>query len=127
MADAKALKNKTIITVATTGAWPKKKDNPNVPMTPEEIACCDLASASVDSLQKEQNTDGFTIESVLGDDGIEEQLVEKLKKEVKRELKEASNDFMQLLKMVDAIQRLGIEYQFEEEIDQALQILRQHT
>ena len=38
MADAKALKNKTIITVAPTGAWPKKKDNPNVPMTPEEIA-----------------------------------------------------------------------------------------
>ena len=32
------LKNKRIITVATTGAWPKKKDNPNVPMTPEEIS-----------------------------------------------------------------------------------------
>ncbi len=32
------LKNKRIITVATTGAWPKKADNPNVPMTPEEIA-----------------------------------------------------------------------------------------
>ena len=32
------LKNKCIITVATTGAWPKKKDNPNVPMTPAEIA-----------------------------------------------------------------------------------------
>jgi len=29
---------KTIITVATTGAWPKKKDNPNVPITPAEIA-----------------------------------------------------------------------------------------
>lgn len=29
---------KTIITVATTGAWPKKANNPNVPMTPEEIA-----------------------------------------------------------------------------------------
>jgi len=29
---------KTIITVATTGAWPKKKNNPNVPMTPAEIA-----------------------------------------------------------------------------------------
>lgn len=29
---------KTIITVATTGAWPKKKDNPNIPLTPEEIA-----------------------------------------------------------------------------------------
>ena len=32
------LKNKRIITVATTGAWPKKRDNPNVPMTPAEIA-----------------------------------------------------------------------------------------
>lgn len=29
---------KTIITVATTGAWPTKKNNPNVPMTPKEIA-----------------------------------------------------------------------------------------
>ena len=29
---------KTIITVATTGAWPKKENNPNVPMTPAEIA-----------------------------------------------------------------------------------------
>ncbi|WP_302497401.1 3-keto-5-aminohexanoate cleavage protein, partial [uncultured Flavonifractor sp.] len=25
--------NKTIITVATTGAWPTKENNPNVPMT----------------------------------------------------------------------------------------------
>ena len=32
------LKNKTIITVATTGAWPKKENNPNVPLTPAEIA-----------------------------------------------------------------------------------------
>jgi len=29
---------KCIITVATTGAWPKKENNPNVPMTPREIA-----------------------------------------------------------------------------------------
>lgn len=29
---------KTIITVATTGAWPKKENNPNVPLTPKEIA-----------------------------------------------------------------------------------------
>lgn len=29
---------KTIITVATTGAWPTKKDNPNIPLTPVEIA-----------------------------------------------------------------------------------------
>ena len=28
---------KTIITVATTGAWPTKKDNPNIPLTPQEI------------------------------------------------------------------------------------------
>ncbi len=32
------LKNKRIITVATTGAWPSKQDNPNVPLQPEEIA-----------------------------------------------------------------------------------------
>ena len=32
------LKNKRIITVATTGAWPQKEDNPNVPLQPEEIA-----------------------------------------------------------------------------------------
>lgn len=32
------LKNKRIITVATTGAWPKKTDNPNVPLQPPEIA-----------------------------------------------------------------------------------------
>jgi len=42
---------KTIITVATTGAWPKKENNPNVPMTPQEIAedvyQCWQAGASV--------------------------------------------------------------------------------
>ncbi len=30
--------SKTIITVAPTGAWPTKENNPNIPMTPEEIA-----------------------------------------------------------------------------------------
>ncbi|MCR4443276.1 MAG: 3-keto-5-aminohexanoate cleavage protein [Peptococcaceae bacterium] len=30
--------SKTIITVAPTGAWPTKKDNPNIPLTPREIA-----------------------------------------------------------------------------------------
>lgn len=30
--------NKLIITVAATGAWPTKKNNPNVPITPKEIA-----------------------------------------------------------------------------------------
>ena len=32
------LKNKRIITVATTGAWPKKENNPNLPTQPDEIA-----------------------------------------------------------------------------------------
>ena len=32
------LSNKRIITVATTGAWPKKTNNPNLPTQPEEIA-----------------------------------------------------------------------------------------
>lgn len=45
------LQNKTIITVAPTGAWPSKKDNPAVPMTPKEIAddvcACRQAGASV--------------------------------------------------------------------------------
>ncbi len=31
-------KSKTIITVAPTGAWPTKEHNPNIPMTPSEIA-----------------------------------------------------------------------------------------
>ena len=42
---------KCIITVAVTGAWPKKENNPNVPMTPTEIADdvydCWQAGASV--------------------------------------------------------------------------------
>ena len=48
--DNKALKNKVIITAAVTGAWPKKENNPNVPMTPQEIAddvyaCCKAGAA----------------------------------------------------------------------------------
>lgn len=32
------LENKRIITAAVTGAWPTRKDNPNLPVTPQEIA-----------------------------------------------------------------------------------------
>lgn len=32
------LKNKRIITVAVTGAWPTRQDNPALPVTPKEIA-----------------------------------------------------------------------------------------
>ena len=45
------LKNKRIITVALTGAWPKKENNHNVPMTPAEISediyACWKAGAAV--------------------------------------------------------------------------------
>lgn len=45
------LSDKVIITVAPTGAWPGKKDNPNIPLTPAEIAAdvvdCRKAGAAV--------------------------------------------------------------------------------
>nr|WP_320132031.1 3-keto-5-aminohexanoate cleavage protein [uncultured Holophaga sp.] len=45
------LSNKVILTVAHTGAWPKKTDTPYVPLTPKEIAAdvlaCEKAGASV--------------------------------------------------------------------------------
>ncbi|XP_057796351.1 bifunctional sesquiterpene synthase 1-like [Salvia miltiorrhiza] len=56
----------------------------------------------------------------------DEQVVEELKEELKRELKELSSHYIPLLKLVDAIQRLGIEYHFEQEIDEALQNLSQN-
>lgn len=54
---------KTIITVATTGAWPKKENNPNVPMTPEEIAddvyACWKAGAAIAHLHmRDDNGNG---------------------------------------------------------------------
>ncbi|MGV8979594.1 3-keto-5-aminohexanoate cleavage protein [Clostridium sp.] len=45
------MKNKVILTVATTGAWPQKEDTPYIPLQPEEIAqeiyACYKAGASV--------------------------------------------------------------------------------
>jgi len=45
------MSDKTIITVATTGAWPTKEHNPNIPLTPKEIAAdvyeCWQAGAAV--------------------------------------------------------------------------------
>jgi 3-keto-5-aminohexanoate cleavage enzyme len=45
------MENKVILTVATTGAWPSRKDTPYVPLQPEEIAeevfACYKAGASI--------------------------------------------------------------------------------
>ena len=54
---------KTIITAAVTGAWPKKENNPNVPMTPQEIAddvyACWKAGAAIAHLHmRDDNGDG---------------------------------------------------------------------
>jgi len=56
---------KCIITVAPTGAWPKKDDNPHVPMTPKEIAedvnDCWRAGASVAHLHMRDDAGNGTM------------------------------------------------------------------
>ena len=65
--DNKALKNKVIITAAVTGAWPKKENNPNVPMTPQEIAddvyACWKAGAAVAHLHKRDDEGNGTMDT----------------------------------------------------------------
>ena len=64
-----ALKNKRIITVATTGAWPKKENNPNVPLQPDEIAeeiyqCWKLgASVAHVHVRDEEGNDSMKVET----------------------------------------------------------------
>lgn len=57
---------KTIITVATTGAWPKKENNPNVPMTSEEICedvyACWKAGAAIAHLHMRDNAGNGTMD-----------------------------------------------------------------
>lgn len=57
------MSKKTIITIAPTGAWPKKENNPHVPMTPEEISedvyDCWLAGAAMAHLHmRDENGNG---------------------------------------------------------------------
>ena len=46
--------------------------------TPEEIAECETATATADSLQRETGDEGFTLEHMLGDDGQEDKLIENI-------------------------------------------------
>ncbi len=58
---------KTIITAAVTGAWPKKENNPNVPMTPSEIAddvyACWKAGAAVCHLHMRDDEGNGTMDA----------------------------------------------------------------
>ncbi|MDO4174857.1 MAG: SigB/SigF/SigG family RNA polymerase sigma factor [Eubacteriales bacterium] len=45
-------------------------------VSPEEIAACENALIPADSLQREIGNDGATLEHLLGDDGIEEKILE---------------------------------------------------
>ena len=47
-------------------------------LPPEEIAVCETAAAPADSLQRETGEEGFTLEQVLGDYGLEERLLERV-------------------------------------------------
>jgi len=63
------LKNKRIITVATTGAWPKKENNPNIPLQPPEIAeeiyqCWKIGAAIAHvHVRDEQGNDSMKVET----------------------------------------------------------------
>lgn len=47
-------------------------------LEPEDIAAAETATLSVASLQSQAGEDGFTLESMLGCDGMEEEVVERL-------------------------------------------------
>ena len=72
--DNKALKNKVIITAAVTGAWPKKENNPNVPMTPQEIAddvyACWKAGAAVAHLHMRDDEGNGTMDTAKFEESV---------------------------------------------------------
>jgi hypothetical protein len=54
-------------------------------------------------------------------EAIELQEIEKLREQFKRELLAAASNSSQQLDLIDSIQRLGVAYHFETEIEEALQ------
>ncbi|GAB6109394.1 beta-keto acid cleavage family enzyme [Fusibacter bizertensis] len=66
--------DKRIITVAPTGAWPTKENNPNVPMTPKEIAedvyACYKAGASVAHLHMRDEAGKGTMRKELFEETV---------------------------------------------------------
>lgn len=66
---------KTIITVAPTGAWPTKEDNPNIPLTPKEIAEdvyeCYKAGASIAHLHMRDNEGKGTMDKARFEETVE--------------------------------------------------------
>lgn len=65
---------KRIITVAPTGAWPTKENNPNVPMTPKEIAedvyACYQAGAAVAHLHMRDENGKGTMSKALFEETV---------------------------------------------------------
>jgi 3-keto-5-aminohexanoate cleavage enzyme len=64
--------SKTIITVALTGAWPQKSQNPNVPMSPKEIAedvyACYRAGAAIAHLHMRDENGRGAMDAALFED-----------------------------------------------------------
>lgn len=60
------MEDKVILTVATTGAWPKKTDTPYIPLQPEEIAseiyACWQAGASVAHIHVRDDGDNASMD-----------------------------------------------------------------
>ncbi|KAK9151947.1 hypothetical protein Syun_010256 [Stephania yunnanensis] len=54
------------------------------------------------------------------------QEVEMMQEEVKKMLKEAKSEPLKQMNLVDSLQRLGLAYQFEQEIEEAIQELHNH-
>ena len=60
-----------------------------------------------------------------GTHACKEQQIQELKEEVRKSLEATAGNTSQLLKLIDSIQRLGLAYIFEREIEEALKAVYQ--